>query len=225
MEQMDLFTVVEEQEKETEAKLIFREWQGLPKEKFIHEEDPMRAKVRGELARWYCSRWAQALHRCAGLPDGKYIWLNYIEVPEYWVINDEGNPCGEHIETCPVLRSRPEKRRWGCGFGEGRRRLVGYPRVFERRWYECLKSSASSSGQSLPPERWTEAANNLEQVFPMFARRLELLNNDGMGKQDAQGVHGGRHARPGGPAICGGQRFECCRFIAIPKRMEGGEQK
>lgn len=63
MEQMDLFTVVEEQEKETEAKLIFREWQGLP--------------------------------------EGKYIWLNHIEAPEYWVINDEGNPCGEHIETCP----------------------------------------------------------------------------------------------------------------------------
>lgn len=41
-------------------------------------------------------------------------------------------------------------------------------------------------GQSLPPERWVEAANNLEQVFPMFARRLELLNNDGMGKQDAR---------------------------------------
>ena len=101
MEQMDLFTVVEEQEKETEAKLIFRKWQGLPEEKFIHEGDPMRAQVRGELARWYCSRWAQALHRCAELPDGKSIWLNHIEAPEYWVINDEGNPCGEHIETCP----------------------------------------------------------------------------------------------------------------------------
>lgn len=101
MEQMDLFAVVEEQEKETEAKLVFREWQGLPKEKFIREGDPMRAQVRGELARWYCSRWAQALHRCAGLPDGKSIWLNHIEAPEYWVINDEGNPCGEHIETCP----------------------------------------------------------------------------------------------------------------------------
>lgn len=47
MEQMDLFAVVEEQEKETEAKLIFREWQGLPKEKFIREGDPMRAQVRG----------------------------------------------------------------------------------------------------------------------------------------------------------------------------------
>lgn len=101
MEQMDLFAVVEEQEKETEAKLVFREWQGLPKEKFIREGDPMRAQVRGELARWYCSRWAQALHRCAGLPDGKSIWLNHIEAPEYWVMNDVGNPAGEHIEVCP----------------------------------------------------------------------------------------------------------------------------
>lgn len=41
-------------------------------------------------------------------------------------------------------------------------------------------------GRSLPPERWMEAAENLEQVFPMIAHRLELLNNDGMGKQDAQ---------------------------------------
>ena len=41
-------------------------------------------------------------------------------------------------------------------------------------------------GQSLPPERWMEAADNLEQVFPTIARRLELMNNDGMGKQDAR---------------------------------------
>lgn len=27
--------------------------------------------------------------------------MNCIERPEYWVMNDIGNPAGEHIETCP----------------------------------------------------------------------------------------------------------------------------
>lgn len=41
-------------------------------------------------------------------------------------------------------------------------------------------------GQSLPPERWKDAADNLEAVFPIMAQVLLKLNGDGMGKQDAQ---------------------------------------
>lgn len=31
-------------------------------------------------------------------------------------------------------------------------------------------------GQTLPPERWLEAADNLGRVFPMIARMFELQN-------------------------------------------------
>ena len=41
-------------------------------------------------------------------------------------------------------------------------------------------------GQSLPGERWAEAADNLELVFQMFASRLLRENKDGMGQQDAE---------------------------------------
>lgn len=41
-------------------------------------------------------------------------------------------------------------------------------------------------GQSLPPDRWEEAADNLEMVFPMVAQRLRLINGDGRGEEDAQ---------------------------------------
>lgn len=40
--------------------------------------------------------------------------------------------------------------------------------------------------QSLPPDRWEEAADNLEMVFPMVAQRLRLINGDGRGEEDAQ---------------------------------------
>lgn len=80
-------------------------------------------------------------------------------------------------------------------------------------------------GRSLPPERWMEAANNLEQVFPMFARRLELLNNDGMGKQDARDFMEDAMLALVALRFVVANASECCRFIAIPKRMEGGEQE
>lgn len=41
-------------------------------------------------------------------------------------------------------------------------------------------------GQSLPPERWRKAADALALVFPYMAKRFELINHDGMGKQDAE---------------------------------------
>ena len=42
------------------------------------------------------------------------------------------------------------------------------------------------SGQSLPPDRWREAAENLEQVFPWVAQRFRIINNDSMGDEDAR---------------------------------------
>ena len=80
-------------------------------------------------------------------------------------------------------------------------------------------------GQSLPPERWREAADNLEQVFPMVAQRFELMNNDGMGKQDSQDFMEDAMLALVALRFVAANASECCRFIAIPKKMEGGEQK
>lgn len=41
-------------------------------------------------------------------------------------------------------------------------------------------------GQSLPPDRWREAADHLEEAFPLMANILLQINGDGMGKEDAQ---------------------------------------
>ena len=76
-------------------------------------------------------------------------------------------------------------------------------------------------GRSLSPERWMEAAENLEKVFPMFARRLELLNNDGMGKQDAQDFMEDAMLALVALRFVAANASECCRFIAIPKKRDG----
>lgn len=80
-------------------------------------------------------------------------------------------------------------------------------------------------GRSLPPERWTEAAENLEQVFPMVAQRFELMNKDGMGKQDAQDFMEDAMLALVALRFVAANASECCRFIAVPKKMEGGEQE
>lgn len=41
-------------------------------------------------------------------------------------------------------------------------------------------------GQSIPPERWLEAAEDLEKVFQMVAQHLLVTNHEGMGQQDAE---------------------------------------
>ena len=58
-----------------------------------------RARVAGR-ARAECGR-IEVLHVCPQKPENIKIWLNAMMPPEYWVMNKSGNPCGEHIETCP----------------------------------------------------------------------------------------------------------------------------
>ena len=101
MEQMDLFSAQDQMLRQAEMENLFLQWRSLPRGMLIPEGDPRRREVRAMLATRYCLLWKQALHRCSDLPTGKYIWLNYIERPEYWVMNDEGNPAGQHIEVCP----------------------------------------------------------------------------------------------------------------------------
>lgn len=70
-------------------------------------------------------------------------------------------------------------------------------------------------GQSLPGERWAEAAENLEQVFQMFTHHLLVTNKDGMGKQDAE------EFMADATLALIALRFvaanpDTCRFIAVP---------
>lgn len=77
-------------------------------------------------------------------------------------------------------------------------------------------------GQSLPSERWNEAADHLEMAAPVVAQFLLQLNGDGMGAQDAAdfmadatlAVVACRHVA----LFCSEQ----CRFIPIPESREGG---
>lgn len=81
-------------------------------------------------------------------------------------------------------------------------------------------------GQSLPPERWNEAADHLEMAAPIIARVLLRLNGDGMGEQDAADFMADatlaavacRHVA----LFCSEQ----CRFIPVPSnKAEGGNPK
>lgn len=73
-------------------------------------------------------------------------------------------------------------------------------------------------GKSLPPGRWMEAAENLEKVFPVFARRLELLNHDGKGKQDAEEFMEDAVLALVALRFVAVNASECCRFILIPNK-------
>ena len=73
-------------------------------------------------------------------------------------------------------------------------------------------------GQSLPPERWLQAADNLEEVFPLVGAFLEELNGDGMGKQDKQEFMEDAMLALVAMRFVGAHASECCRFIALPRK-------
>lgn len=78
-------------------------------------------------------------------------------------------------------------------------------------------------GQTLPAERWAEAAENLSEAFPLLAMVLKLCNFDGLGERDAEefmadgtlAVIALRYV-----ASCAADK---CRFVAIPEREGGGQ--
>lgn len=76
-------------------------------------------------------------------------------------------------------------------------------------------------GQSLPPERWTEAATNLGKAFPMIARWFEHQNFEGRGKEDAQDFMEDAMLALVALRFVAANASECCRFIAIPKKRDG----
>lgn len=75
-------------------------------------------------------------------------------------------------------------------------------------------------GYELPKERWSSAADNIRQVAPAIAQRLQMMNCDGMGKQDAEDFMNDILL------ACTALNYvaECatdkCRFIPIPDKKE-----
>ncbi len=75
-------------------------------------------------------------------------------------------------------------------------------------------------GQTLPPERWLEAADNLGRVFPMIARMFELQNFEGQGKEDAEEFMADATLALIALRFVGNCASDHCRFIAIPKKHD-----
>lgn len=68
---------------------------------------------RHVLARaWKAAGHVQAIHVCDDQPDDVKIWLNTAEPAEYWVLNHDGEVCGERIKHCPYCEENLEI---GCG--------------------------------------------------------------------------------------------------------------
>lgn len=77
-------------------------------------------------------------------------------------------------------------------------------------------------GQTLPPDRWLEAADNLGRAFPMIARMFELQNYEGQGKEDAAEFMSDATLALVALRFVGNCAADRCRFIAIPKK-DGGK--
>ena len=77
-------------------------------------------------------------------------------------------------------------------------------------------------GQTLPKDRWLEAAENLGRAFPMIARWFELQNFEGQGKEDAEAFMSDATLALGALQFVGNCAADRCRFIAIPKK-DGGK--
>lgn len=101
MEQIDLFSAVDDCARQKELRSMFSRWQSLPPELLIPADDPQRGRVLSMLNEGYGFLWTRALHRCQNLPLTKYIWLNAVQPAEYWVLNEPWNPAGKHIESRP----------------------------------------------------------------------------------------------------------------------------
>ena len=76
-------------------------------------------------------------------------------------------------------------------------------------------------GQTFPPERWLEAADNLGRAFPMIARWFELQNFEGQGKEDAEAFMSDATLALVALQFVGNCAADRCRFIAIPKKDRG----
>jgi hypothetical protein len=77
-------------------------------------------------------------------------------------------------------------------------------------------------GRSLPPEQWKAAADRLESLrFPTAV----FLRSMGMSGEMANAFMDDAQLALIALRYVAANASECCRFIAVPKKMEGGEQE
>ena len=76
-------------------------------------------------------------------------------------------------------------------------------------------------GQSLPKERWQEAARNLTDLGKVLARNLLAQNRDGRGKEDADDLMADIMLACTAIGYVAEFAVDKCRFIPLP----GGGQK
>lgn len=76
-------------------------------------------------------------------------------------------------------------------------------------------------GQSLPKERWQEAARNLTDLGKVLARTPLAQNRDGRGKEDADDLMADISLAALALNYVAEFATDKCRFIAVP----GGQKK
>ena len=76
-------------------------------------------------------------------------------------------------------------------------------------------------GQSLPKERWQEAARNLTDLGKVLARNLLAQNRDGRGKEDVDDLMADISMAALALNYVAEFATDKCRFIAVP----GGQEK
>ena len=103
-EQMDLFEIEEANKLREKFERRYRLWEEMPDCIRIQDGTEERLRLDDE----YChgsEKWhvrGRILHECEEKPENINIWLNTVQMPEYWVLNDmDVKYSGEHILICP----------------------------------------------------------------------------------------------------------------------------
>ena len=73
-------------------------------------------------------------------------------------------------------------------------------------------------GYTLPKERWEAAAENIKTVAPSIAHRLEVINFEGQGKQDAKDFMDDVLLAITALHYVAEAATDKCRFLPMPER-------
>lgn len=75
-------------------------------------------------------------------------------------------------------------------------------------------------GCELPKDRWLLAAEDIKQIAPSIAQRLQTTNCDGMGKQDAKDFMNDIMLACTALQYVANCATDKCRFIPMPDEKE-----
>ena len=143
--QISLFEEEESNQIQARWQRIYQLWLDMPNEIFIADGTAERQGVLGKYGYmtdlWFITN--QIIHICYDMPLDMYCWLNTCEPAEYWVLNQEGNPGGEHIETCPYCSSRLIDGRGDVVVLKDQRRHFMFPKDYNDKMQAVRKREIS----------------------------------------------------------------------------------